>query len=142
MHTHSRDALVMLAGLLILLGANAGWCQEKAKDATLVFHAPFDGKLEAMCDGKTVSALNVPDCRFEPGPVGQAVVIVTDAVAYAESDSFPLGQGTVAFWIKPHWMPPGSGVAQWVIHKFEKWAVNNSGWPYHRVYAMAKGPSL
>ena len=99
---------VWLAAGLLALGDEKG----------LYLHAPFDGSLEALQAGSRTAPTNVPAVSYEPGPVGQSVVIGEEPLRFREADDFPLRQGTVAFWVKPHGDP---GKNHWLVRKMVKW---------------------
>ena len=72
----------------------------------LAFHLPFDKSLGAAKSAPACAPIEPVEVTYETGPVGHAVIIAGDAgLTYPEPDSFPLGKGSIAFWIKPHWDP-------------------------------------
>lgn len=87
-------------------------------DKGLYFYAPFDGSLKALEAGRETTPTNAPAVAYEAGPVGRSVVIGEEPLCFREADDFPLQQGTLAFWVKPHEDP---GKNHWLVRKMVKW---------------------
>lgn len=83
------------------------------------FHAPFDGDRAATIAGRKVQPLEEGEYAYEDGPVGKAIVIGEDAVIFKEEPDFPLAKGTIAFWLKPHWLPEFKN--HWILKKWTDW---------------------
>ena len=83
------------------------------------FHAPFDGDRTATMAGRKAQPLEEGEYVYEDGPVGKAVVIGEDAVVFKEEPDFPLAKGTIAFWLKPHWLPEFKN--HWILKKWTDW---------------------
>lgn len=130
---------VLLVCLLALVGCAFAAPAAKSKEGqtptvsatgnVLHFHAAFDGTRTAVVDGRKTTPLNQANYEYEDGPVGKAIVIDKDAVVYREENSFPLKQGTVMFWLKPHWQPR-SGRHHWPFKKWSGWRIGplDGGW--------------
>jgi hypothetical protein len=83
------------------------------------FHAPFDGDPSAMAAGHKVQPVQEGEYTYEDGPVSKAIVIGENAVVFKEEPDFPLKQGTIAFWLKPHWLPEFKN--HWIFQKWTDW---------------------
>jgi len=83
------------------------------------FHAPFDGDRTATVAGRKVQPLEEGEYAYEDGPVGRAIVIGEDAVSFKEEPGFPLAKGTIAFWLRPHWLPEFKN--HWIFQKWTAW---------------------
>ncbi|MDP6118571.1 MAG: sugar-binding protein [Planctomycetota bacterium] len=83
------------------------------------YHAPFDGERAATIAGREVGPLEDAKYTYEDGPVGKAIVIGEDAVVFKEEPDFPMKKGTLAFWLKPHWLPEFKN--HWIFKKWTDW---------------------
>lgn len=111
------------------------------------FHAPFDGTRAAVVDGADVAPLNQGEYAYEDGPIGRAIVIAEAPVIFKEDPAFPLAQGTLAFWLKPDWLPGLKN--HWIFKKWTAWErspVNGlwciSGTHPGSIVMASGGPSL
>ncbi|MBT5606698.1 MAG: hypothetical protein HN742_20450 [Lentisphaerae bacterium] len=94
----------------------------------LTFHLPFDRSLAAATGEPVCTPVKPIEVTYETGPVGEAVVISGDAgLTYTEPDSFPLGKGSIAFWIKPHWSPGEKGNLPVVFRKNDPERIKRGG---------------
>jgi len=119
-HSRLRTVGVLLASSVVAsLSPRPCAAQSVAREG-LYFHAAFENSRMAIVAGRETKPLNEGKYEYEPGPVGQAIVIGEDAVIYREEDGFPLKKGTVGYWLKPHWEPV-AGKGHWPFKKWVKW---------------------
>lgn len=101
-----------------------------AADTGLLFHAPFDGALEAYSLGGAGTPVTVdgPAPAFVPGRFGQALVAGAEQtlVHYATAGNVFPRSGTVSLWINPqNWSPDDNNFHSF----FESGSIDgNNGW--------------
>ena len=82
--------------------------------ATLLFHAPFDGSVEAViADGAVVGPSVAEGLEYAPGRVGKAVRLSASAksrLSYARDELFSSRCGAIAFWYRREWPVPERGL--------------------------------
>ena len=104
------------AATTLLFGPDAG---RASAEAIPYFHAPFDGDRAATSAGRKAQPLDKGEFAYEDGPVGKAIVIGEDPVVFKEEPDFPLAKGTLAFWLRPHWLPEFKN--HWIFKKWTDW---------------------
>jgi len=111
-----------LVGVGIVIGVNDEpfpvSSEPIAEPAGLAFHLPFDKFLAAATSDPACAPVAPVAVPYEPGPVGDAVVIASDVGArYPEPASFPLNGQSIALWVRLHGDTTEGGQLPFIFRK-------------------------
>ncbi len=90
-----------LIALVLLTLAGAAFAQQP--EPPLIFHAPFDGSLEATAAGSGTPALVEGPVEYRPGRIGQALLVGDGAATlhYETAGNLGSSAGTISMWVSP-----------------------------------------
>ena len=99
-----------------------------------IFYLPFDGSMTAAVAGggsrpdapshqdMILAYLAARSPRFRPGKVGQAYAVVTAPLVFPAEGNFRPDEGSVAFWLSPHFRGDDKGI-YCTFFGAEKWGM-------------------